>query len=230
LELWATPLGPFWVESVPVSGLAAVISEQEQEVYGNWEIGVRAGDVVLDCGASFGAYTRVALRRGAAKVIAVEISPRAIQCLQRNFANEIAAGRVVVYPKGVWDREERMTLFVDDKYQLRDSVVGTERRRPGPEVQLVRIDTLVAELGLERVDFIKMDIEGAERRALAGAIRTMQRWRPRLAISAYHLRDDPEIIRQVVLSAVPGYKVTCGMCMESNAGDRIVPGVMFFGP
>ena len=39
-------------------------------------------------------------------------------------------------------------------------------------------------------DFIKMDIEGAERVALAGATQTLRRFRPRLAISVYHRVDD----------------------------------------
>ncbi len=33
--------------------------------------------------------------------------------LRRNLATEIAAGRVVVYPKGVWDQDDTLTLHVD---------------------------------------------------------------------------------------------------------------------
>ena len=40
------------------------------------------------------------------------------------------------------------------------------------------------------IDFIKMDIEGAERSALAGSIATIIRDRPKLAISIYHSLDD----------------------------------------
>ena len=39
---------------------------------------------------------------------------------------------------------------------------------------------------MERVDFIKMDIEGAEPKALIGAERTIREHRPQLAISVYH--------------------------------------------
>ena len=49
---------------------------------------------------------------------------------------------------------------------------------------------LVEELKLDRVDFIKFDIEGAEHQALRGARETLRRLRPRLAMSAYHLPDD----------------------------------------
>ena len=67
---------------------------------------VRPGDVVLDCGANVGVYTRHALEAGARLVVAIDPAPENIECLRRNFSEEIKAGRVVVYPKGVWDKDE----------------------------------------------------------------------------------------------------------------------------
>ncbi len=69
------------------------------------------------------------------------------------------------------------------------------------------IDDTVEALGLERVDFIKMDIEGAERQALRGARRTIARWKPSLSICAYHRPDDAEAIPAVVRNARPDYHV-----------------------
>ncbi|MCX7824006.1 MAG: FkbM family methyltransferase, partial [Verrucomicrobiae bacterium] len=57
-------------------------------------------------------------------------------------------------------------------------VMRPEKARPGPEVPLTTIDKLVGELGLERVDFIKMDIEGCEGRALRGMLGLLRRHRP----------------------------------------------------
>jgi hypothetical protein len=48
------------------------------------------------------------------------------------------------------------------------------------------IDVIVEELGLDRLDLLKMDIEGAEPRALDGARESIRRFRPQLAISVYH--------------------------------------------
>jgi uncharacterized protein YqjF (DUF2071 family) len=54
-------------------------------------------------------------------------------------------------------------------------------------------------VGDERVTFIKMNIEGAEIDALKGAARTIRRWQPKLAISAYHRPSDlwriPRLVR-----------------------------------
>jgi FkbM family methyltransferase len=51
------------------------------------------------------------------------------------------------------------------------------------------IDAIARELALERVDYIKMDTEGAEIAALEGAAATIERHRPQLAISIYHERS-----------------------------------------
>jgi len=52
--------------------------------------------------------------------------------------------------------------------------------------RMTSIDDYVTEAGIKRLDFIKMDIEGAELDALDGAYKTIQKFKPRLAISAYH--------------------------------------------
>lgn len=54
------------------------------------------------------------------------------------------------------------------------------------KIHVVSIDDFVKEHNLERVDFIKMDIEGSERSALEGAQETIKRFVPMLAISIYH--------------------------------------------
>jgi hypothetical protein len=43
-------------------------------------------------------------------VVAIEPSPANLECLRRNMSREIASGRVIVYPKGVWDREDVLAL------------------------------------------------------------------------------------------------------------------------
>ena len=91
---------------------------------------------------------------------------------------------------------------------------------PGPNVQLTTIDELVSDLKLERVDYIKMDIEGAERAALVGATGTIRRFHPRLTISMEHRYDDPKTIPKMVLSLWSGYRMACGRCIEQSAGLR----------
>ena len=71
-----------------------------------------------------------------------------------------------------------------------------------------------------------MDIEGAERRALAGARRTLARFGPRMAISSYHLRDDPAVIPAVVHQAQPRYHIAAKDF--EVAGHGWITKVLFF--
>ena len=204
LELWETPYGRYWVVAENFDTFAEVLGEQAVEIYGDRNSGVRAGDVVLDCGAHFGGFARAALGRGASMVVAIDIAPENAVCLRRNFAPEIAAGRVIVYEKGVWDRDDTMVLErKNHTWADRVAVTGT-----GPTVAVTTIDKIVAELKLPRVDFIKMDIEGAERHALAGAAATLTTHRPRMAIASYHEPDDLDVLPPLVLAAQSAY-ATC---------------------
>jgi FkbM family methyltransferase len=228
-ERWATPMGTYWIPDGSRYVLPFNLAEQKRKIYGDGEQAVRAGDVVLDCGANVGVFTRVALGAGAKTVVAIEPAPENLECLRRNFNQEIAAGRVVLYAKGVWDREDKMTLQVDPHNSAADSfLIRREGGHAGVEVPLTTIDRMVAELKLDRVDYIKMDIEGAEQRALAGGRETLARFHPRLSLSAYHAPSDPERIPQLVRAAWPGYKQECGPCAEANWSVR--PDVQYFRP
>jgi hypothetical protein len=88
---------------------------------------------------------------------------------------------------------------------------------------------MVAEYKMSRVDFIKMDIQGAEREALKSAAETLRKWRPRLALDSYHLPDDAALLPNVIAAANPDYHLECGPCeRNTNHGDRISPHVTFY--
>lgn len=226
---WETPKGRFWIPAGSDYVLPFNLSEQENNIYGTGEQAVQAGDIVLDCGANVGVYAREALEAGAKLVVAIEPAPESLECLRRNFAREIAEGRLIVYPKGVWDTDDFLVLNVDPRNPAADSfVIQPEGSQAGETLPLTTIDKLVRELKLERVDYIKMDIEGAEQRALMGARQTLAKFRPRLALSAYHRPDDPERIPELVRQAWPGYRMECGPCVYAHGFIR--PEVLYFGP
>lgn len=226
-ELWDTPYGRYWLPKSNQYVLPYDLAEQERNIYGTGERAVRAGDIVLDCGANVGVYVRKALAAGAKTVVAIELAPENLECLRRTFTAEVKDGRVVIYPKGVWDKDDVLTLNVVADNSAADTLVlQAKGAREGPKVPLTTIDKLVAELKLERVDFIKMDIEGAEQKALAGAHQTLARYRPRLALSSYHLPSDPEEIPRVVHRAVVDYRMECGPCEQ--VGWYVRPNVLYF--
>lgn len=226
LELWDTPKGQFWVPKGNRYVLPFNLAEMEDRVYGDGEHFVRPGDIVLDAGASVGDFTREALKAGAAKVIAAEITPESIECLRRNLAVEIAAGKVVVYPKGVWNQDDILTMYVDETNFTSNSVIGASGRQPSVQVPLTTIDKIVTDLGLPRLDFIKMDVVGSEVNALAGAAETLKRWKPRLAISTGYRWEDQFEIPKAIRNLRADYEMGCVECLETTR--RIQPDVLTF--
>ncbi len=226
-HLWDTPDGRYWIPQGSDYVLPYNLAEQRRKIYGVGEQDVHSGDIVLDCGANVGVYTRVALRNGAKLVVAIEPAPENIECLRRNFAAEISGGRVILYEKGVWDKDEMLVMRVDPQNSAADSfIIKREGAVETKQLPLTTIDKLVAELKLERVDHIKMDIEGAEQRALQGAHDTLARYHPRMSLASYHVPSDPERMPQLIRQAWPEYKMECGPCAEANGHVR--PDVLYF--
>jgi FkbM family methyltransferase len=230
-ELVETPRGRYWnSRHEPLMGF--LLAEQETQIYGDLVYGVRPGDIVLDCGADIGVFTRTALFRGAKLVVAIEPAPASVEALRRTFEREIAEGRVIVYPKGVWDRVDTLELEVSMGGTMSgSSLVTHDPLRPGKiKVPLTTIDLLVDELHLPRVDFIKMDIEGAEKWALRGGAQTIKRFRPRMALSTEHLADDAQAIPKTVKTIWPDYDIepTASACRDNFLS--ITSNVLLFQP
>jgi FkbM family methyltransferase len=227
LALWKTPKGQYWIPKGCERVLAHNLAEQARKIYAAGTVGVKRGDVVLDCGANVGVFTREALNAGAKLVVSIEPAPDNIECLRRNFASEIAAGRVIVVPKGVWDKEDVLQLHVFPNNSARDSfVVEWKEATQTVQAPLTTIDKLAADLHLNEVNFIKMDIEGAEKRALAGARGVLAKYKPQMAIAAEHLADDGENIPLTVHNIAPSYKFECGPCLDFGSG--VTPDVLYF--
>jgi FkbM family methyltransferase len=227
-HLWDTPRGRWWIPQGDDYVLPFNLAEQQRQIYGTGERAVKSGDIVLDCGANVGVFTRVALDAGARTVVAIEPAPENLECLRRNFPKEIAAGRVIVYPKGVWDKDDVLTLRRDPSNTAADSfVILRDKNATSIQAPLTTIDKLVAELKLERVDYVKMDIEGAETNALKGAHATLATYHPRLAVASYHLATDPQRIPDVIKEAWPQVQMEVGPCAETDEG-RVRPDVLYF--
>ncbi len=233
LECYETGSRPFWVKKEEGKngggrGLSALIAEHAWMSSMNPGQGVRAGDSVLDCGAHIGVFTALALSRGAAKVIAIEPAPDNLFCLKKNFAAEIAAGQVVVVEKGVWNSAGFLDLRLSDITPAEDSFIEPVGGRV-LRVPITTIDLLVAELGLPTVDYIKMDIEGAEREAIQGGLETIRRAHPRIMLAMYHLPDDRDVLPAVVRSADPAYRQVCGPCeLDPTDPRKLIPHVSYF--
>jgi FkbM family methyltransferase len=157
-------------------------------------IGVKPGDVVVDAGGCWG-DTALYFAQDAAQVYCFECTPSNLKIISENLAmNASLSGKIRVVQKALWNTSGEKLVFQDLGPGSRASSDGT-----GVEVETQTLDDFVAANSVERVDFIKMDIEGAEPEALIGAERTIRKHRPQLAISVYHdLRHFASIPRWIV--------------------------------
>ena len=204
-HLWKTPIGSFWGRQADENLLEWLVREQYfWTIYENTFVSVQEGDVVFDLGGHLGAFTRTALNRGADKVVVSEPEPTNIVCFKKTFKDELADGRIVLIEAAAWDSVT--TLAFTKEEGEHQSARGQVSSSGAMEVPATTVDATVKELGLERVDFVKMDIEGSERQALRGAADTLQRFRPEMALCTYHRHDDFEVLPQVVLDIRPDYE------------------------
>ncbi|MGZ8435557.1 MAG: FkbM family methyltransferase [Candidatus Binatia bacterium] len=212
LELWDTPSGQFW--NPKGNALFFDLAEQSFDVYQSKQGGIRHGDIVLDCGANVGTFTRTALMQGASLVVAFDIDPRNIKSLNATFFKEIAAGTVIVVPEGVWHQDDTLEAKFYSNTNLNTITMATRTETDEkPEmvrVPLTKIDTVVERLGLPRVDYIKMDVEGAEAAALRGARATITRFHPRMSIAVENEPGDIDTIPALVRSFGISYSETPG--------------------
>jgi FkbM family methyltransferase len=227
LELWETMLGRLWI---PKPGMAVIKhlewEQAVQKVYDHPSAHVNTGDIVIDCGAHIGGFTRTALLAGARLVVAVEPEKLNIAAFRQNFVEALKNGRVILVEKGVWDKPGRLPLHLSNTGDSH-SVSILQNSGKDESIELTTIDSLVADLKLPRVDFIKLDIEGAELNALLGAKQTLRRMHPRLAVSSYHKKGDPSAICSLIWDVQPGYLVESKDRLRGPDGTE-VPKVLFF--
>jgi FkbM family methyltransferase len=152
----------------------------------------------IDGGAHVGLVTaQVAVRRPRAKVYAFEPHPRRYEALAQNIAlNRLE--RCTAVQKGL--SESAGTLMFDP---LTHSVEqGGDRSVP---VEVVTLDEFLQAEGIERVDVVKLDIEGHELAALNGASQALEAGRIR-AVTMERLHGDIGAAHDRLLQA--GYKMT----------------------
>ncbi len=170
---------------------------------GNFDVTVKSGDIVIDAGAWIGDFSAYSASRGA-EVYAFEPVAETFYWLQKTA--ELNNGKIYPVQKGLNDSEEELQITVDKTNSGSNSLVKANTY--GYEKIIVTtLDKFVEENKIEKVDFIKSDIEGAERNLLKGAVNVLKTFAPKLAICTYHLPDDPEVLEQIIKNANPNYTV-----------------------
>lgn len=118
-----------------------------------------------------------------------------------------------IFPWALWDEDTNLTFNKNDLSASTSSVIRQDSGKSDEKhlvVKGVTIDSFVDERGIDSVGFIKLDIEGAEMEALNGAIRTIKRDKPYLAICIYHKKEHVIEIPEILKKLNPDYTFKIG--------------------
>jgi FkbM family methyltransferase len=153
---------------------------------------VQPGAWCIDVGANIGAVTlQLAKRAGpTGRVLAIEPGPPYCERLRRNLAlNPSLQGRVTVLPLGVSDTPGTL------QWQAAPHAPFNAHVRPDRiwnshatdvSIEVATLDTIVRRQRWQRVDFIKVDVEGMEIQVLRGARETLRQFRPVVLFETLH--------------------------------------------
>jgi FkbM family methyltransferase len=185
------------------------------------------GGTALDIGANLGEWA-VPLARvvgPTGRVLAVEPAPRSAAALDKTLAaNALRHAEVVRCAVG---ERDGVAEFAVPLVTSARADTGTARIGPASaghevlEVELRRLDSLVAEWRLDRIDLVKIDVEGHERRVLDGGGDSLARFRPVLVIETGHEGPGDRAAIRDRLSGL-GYRML-GILLDHGMADAAWP-------
>ncbi|MDP8904068.1 MAG: FkbM family methyltransferase, partial [Chloroflexota bacterium] len=147
---------------------------------------LRRGDVFVDVGANVGVHALTVARHfqrlGGGRVFAFEPAADAAARLRATArANHLD---VAVVEVALGREQGKVSLFGDDRYDPADFGVRSQygSGRPVATVSVVPFDAWAADIKLDRLDAVKIDVEGGEGHVIEGMRESLRRLRPRLLV------------------------------------------------
>jgi FkbM family methyltransferase len=183
---------------------------------------LRAGDVMVDVGANIGYFTLLAaaIVGPKGKVVAVEAHPDLFALLRRNVVMNGHRSLVTLCNAAAWSKPGRLPFHQRVGYASNSSLASagpSGLQNLGDTEEVTQVDAVVLDDvldGLERIDVMKIDVEGAEIQAFRGLSRTLEA-RPAMKIM---FEWSPEQIR--LMGDEPGELVD--LLAEAGFGYRLL--------
>jgi FkbM family methyltransferase len=139
------------------------------------------GSVFVDVGANAGYFTLIAAQcvGHSGKVLSIEPNPAVAQQLKVNVARS-SVSNVILEEVACSDSPSTMTLYIPDESKLGQASLSKTNAgsMESVEVRSAPVDQLILDHALEKVSFVKIDVEGAELMVLRGMTETLRRFKP----------------------------------------------------
>ena len=150
------------------------------------------GDVVVDAGASYGSYTLTALACGA-DVWAFEPEPTVMVDLERNVRENGWQNRCDLHTCGLWDKDAVVDMRSYAQHWPEDTITDP--------FDMKRLDDVFTG---DRLDWLKIDTEGAEERVVRGALDTIRKHKPKMIVEC-HVFLEADMV-QKIRALLPEYE------------------------
>jgi FkbM family methyltransferase len=164
---------------------------------------IHPNDIVIDAGAWIGDFSAYCSVKGA-KTYAFEPSPYNFTWLIRTASLN---KNIFPVPYGLAETDKEVSLHENIDWNSGMSFTYTGIIENAPIVRLVSLDNFVRKEKLDRIDFIKCDIEGFERFFLEGARDSIRRFHPKISMCTYHCPDDRQVLMAILLDIEPRYTI-----------------------
>ncbi len=167
----------------------------------------KQGDVVVDIGAHMGRYTIIGAKRVGTKgkIVAIEANPSNFEMLNRNIKlNRLT--NIISLNNAVYSKETKIKLYLPGE-ELGDTIYNTivsdraKNEDKFVEVSANTLDYLLQSKGIkqEQVNWIKIDVEGAEFEVLKGATNILSNSKDiALLIEIHNLKDSTNLYRPII--------------------------------
>jgi FkbM family methyltransferase len=157
---------------------------------------VKNDDVVVDGGANIGCLTllfsKIVGKQG--HIYAFEPDVHNISMLHDNFKLNDHSNNFSLHNELLWSENSQVD------FQETGTVASSAKWFNGSEnvvkKKAITLDAWSRENNINQLDFIKMDIEGAELEAIEGCVQVIEKFKPHFAIASYHIvNDEPTYIK-----------------------------------
>ncbi len=158
---------------------------------------IKENDVVIDAGANCGhltiLFSKLVSKSG--KVYAFEPDKFNVERINQNINQNVDLyPNIVIEDLLLWDKNEQLDFY--EAGTVGSSAVWIPNNDKLVKKEAIRIDTWVEKNNIQKLDFIKMDIEGAEIEAMEGCVETIKKLQPNFAIASYHIvNGEPTYIK-----------------------------------
>ena len=196
---------PLYYRSNPKSLRGSYFYETERG-----DFGIFKNDIIVDCGAYDGDTARLfmQLTDNKCKVYCIEPVRENYNALN-DWVKKSKLGNIVPIHAGVGSFYHSEKVYSTEEKTTKGAVGSNRFGSDNPIVSDIKIITLDETIN-EKIDFIKMDIEGAEMDALEGASQVIKECKPRMLLSAYHKTTDMWNIPLYIKKIHSDYKIYLG--------------------